>query len=148
MLLINCRVEFSLTWNPNCVLWTAAGDSAFTITDAKLHVPIVTLSREDNAKLSKLLSKRFKRPVYWNAYKVIAEKSFDFKIKNRMKIFIRETIDSSCQRMNRLFVLAYEGGANRVTTDSHRRHFLPRVEIKNCNIEIYRKSFYDQPSNN
>ena len=45
---------------------TGADSAAFKITDAKLYVPIVTLSAEDNAKLSKLLSKGFKRSVYWN----------------------------------------------------------------------------------
>ena len=33
----------------------------FTINDAELHVPVVTLSAKDNQKLSKLLSKGFKR---------------------------------------------------------------------------------------
>ena len=106
------------------------GFSTFTITDLKLYVPVVTLSTKDNGKLSKLSSKGFKRPVYWNAYKVIAEKSYDANTS------IRESIDSSCQGINRLFVLDYEGGANRVTVNSHRRYFLQRVEIKNYNIEI------------
>ena len=88
---------------------TLARASTLTTTDTKLYVSIVTLSTEDNAKLSKLLSKGFKRPVYQNAYKVIAEKSYD------ANAFIRESIDSSCQGINRLFVLAYEGGDNRVT---------------------------------
>ena len=35
-----------------------------------------------------------------------------------------------------MFVIAYEDGANRVTVGSHRRYFLPRVEIKDYNIEI------------
>ena len=43
-----------------------------------------------------------------------------------------------------MFVLAYEGGANRVTINYHRRYFLPRVKIKNCNIKIDGRSFYDQ----
>ena len=64
MPLINCKVELSLTWNPNCVLRTLAGNWTFKITDTKLYVPIVTLSTEDSAKLSKLLSEAFKRPVY------------------------------------------------------------------------------------
>ena len=50
---------------------TGADSATFKITDAKLYVPIVTLSAEDNAKLSKLLGKGFKRPIYWNKYKVI-----------------------------------------------------------------------------
>ena len=51
MSLINCKVELSLSWNPNCVLPNLVGPSAFTITDAKLYVPIVTLSIDDDAKL-------------------------------------------------------------------------------------------------
>ena len=42
-----------------------------------------------------------------------------------------------------MFVLAYKdcGGANRVTADSHRRYFLPKVKIENYNIKIDRKFF-------
>ena len=110
------------------VLWLGA--STFTITDVKLYVPIITLSTKDNGKLSKLLSKGFKRPVYWNTYKVIAEKSYDANTS------IRESIDSSCQGINRLFVLDYEGGANWVTINSHRRYFLPRVELKITTLKL------------
>ena len=72
MPLINCKVELSMTWNPNCALCALDGAWTFTITDAKLYVPIVTLSTEDNAKLWRLLSKGFKRALYWKAYRVIA----------------------------------------------------------------------------
>ena len=41
--LINCKVELSLTWYPNCVLSNLVGNSTFTITDSKLYVPVVTL---------------------------------------------------------------------------------------------------------
>ena len=58
-------------------------------------------------------------------FKVVAEKSYDADDP------IRESIDSSCQGITRLFVLAYEGGANRVIGDSHRIIFLPSVEKKN-----------------
>ena len=54
ILLINCKVEISLSWNENCILTSLAGNTTFTITDAKLYVPVVTLSTEDNAKLMKL----------------------------------------------------------------------------------------------
>ena len=37
----------------------------------EIDVPIVTLSAEDNVKLSKLLGEGFKRYIYWNKYKVI-----------------------------------------------------------------------------
>ena len=70
MPLINCKVELSLTWNPNYVLSNLVGNSTFTITDAKLDVRVFTLKTEDNVKLSKLLNEGFKR-VVWNKYKII-----------------------------------------------------------------------------
>ena len=45
---------------------------------------------------------------------------------------------------NRLFVLPYLND-NTSTVNSHRKYFLPRVEIKNYNIEIDGRNFYDQP---
>ena len=122
MLFINCKVELSLSWNPNCVLTSLARASNFTIIDAKLYVPVVTLSIEDNAKLSKLLSEGFKRPVYWNKYKVIPNKTYN------TNNCIRELLDANYQGVKKLFLLAYD---NTVTADSHRRHFLPKVKIEN-----------------
>ena len=123
------------------MLSSLVGNSTFTITNAKLYVPIVTLSAEDNAKLSKLLGEGLKIPVYWNKYKVIPNKTYD---KND---YIRELLDSSYQGVKRFFVLAYRdcGGVNRVAADFHRRYFLPRVKIENYNIEIDGRNFYDQP---
>ena len=43
----------------------------FKITDAKLHVPIFTLSTKGNVNLTKQLSNGFKRFVYWNNYQTI-----------------------------------------------------------------------------
>ena len=74
--------------------------STFAITDPKLYVPIRTLSAEENAELSKLLSEGFKRSVYSNEYKIIPNKTYD---KND---YIRELLDSSYQGVKRLFVLA------------------------------------------
>ena len=143
MPLINCKVKLSLSWDPNCVLPNLVGTSTFTIADAKLYVQIVTLSTEDNAKLSKLSSEGFKRPVYWNKYKIIPS------ITCNENVYIREFFDASYQGVTRFFVLAYRDrcGANRVTDDSYRRYFLPRVKIENCNIEIDGRNFYDQPIN-
>ena len=66
-----------MRWYENCILSNVAGNSTFKITDAKLYVPVVTLSTEDNAKLSKLLREGFKRSVYWNEYKVNPEERYD-----------------------------------------------------------------------
>ena len=141
MPLINCKVELSWRWSENCVLSNIAGNSTFKITDAKLYVPVVTLSTEDNAKLSKLLIEGFKRSVYWNEYKVIPEQRCNANDNTR------KLINPSWQGINRLLVLAYLNDANS-TVNLHRKYFLPRVEIKNCNIEIDGRNFYDQPINN
>ena len=41
----------------------------FKITDTKLYVPVVTLSRENENKLLEQLKSRFKRTVKWNKYR-------------------------------------------------------------------------------
>ena len=152
MTLINCKVELSLRWIEDCVLTSAAVDSnanntgadsaTFKITDAKLYVPIVTLSAEDNAKLSKLLDQGFKRSIHWNKYKVIDNKVVEIAANNEEK-YIRELLDSSYQGVKRLFVLAYNNTAddNQVSINCFKKYFLPRV------IQIDRKNFYDHPVN-
>ena len=45
----------------------------FTMKDTKLYVTVVTLSTRNNQKLSKLLSKKLERSVYWNKYQTKTE---------------------------------------------------------------------------
>ena len=104
--LINSKVELSLDWYENCILSSAGDNPIFTITDAKLYVPIVTLSAEDKAKLSKLWGKGFETLVYSNKYKVIPNKIVEIAANNEEK-YIRELLDSNYQGVKRLFVLAY-----------------------------------------
>ena len=80
-----------MTWNENCILSSKDDNSVFAVTDTKLYVPIVTLSAEDNVKLSKLLGEGFKRSIYWNKYKVIPNKTYN------ANECIRELLDSSYQ---------------------------------------------------
>ena len=49
-------------------MYSAGNSGKFAITDAKLHVPIVTLSTKDSANLTKQLNQGFKRSVDWNSY--------------------------------------------------------------------------------
>ena len=116
MPLINCKVELSLKWYESCILSSEDGNSVFAITDTKLYVPFVTLSSEDNVKLSKLLNEGFKRSIsiYWNKYKIIPTKAYAANDN------IRELLDSSYQGVKRLFVLAYDN-ASRIAADSHKR---------------------------
>ena len=121
MPLINCKVELSLKWIENCVLTTAANaiNSAFKITDAKLYVPVLTLSTEDNVKLAKQLSEGFKRSFYWNKCKVINDKVVEITDAN-MKKSITELLDSSYQGVKRFFLLSHDNkvGNNQVSADS------------------------------
>ena len=139
MPLINCKIEFSLGWYEECILSNDVDAATFTITDAKLYVPVVTLRTEDNTKLSKSLNEGFKRSIHWNKYKVI------FKDYNNE--YIRERIDASFQGVNKLFVFPYAGGANVSNENSYRGYFLPRIKIINYNTEIDGRNFYDQPIN-
>ena len=77
---IDCKTELNLKWTKHCVLATSGNDNGngdvnsdnivFTIKDTKLYVPVDALSvKDDNQKLSKLLSKGFERSVYSNECK-------------------------------------------------------------------------------
>ena len=66
MPLINCEIIIHLKWSKNCILVdvTAANQNPeFKITDAKLCVPVVTLSTKDNIKLLKQLESGIKRTI-------------------------------------------------------------------------------------
>ena len=79
--LINCEVELILTWFKNCVLIDKSTReaayntdpnvyeisnseyAAFTITDIRLFVPVVTLSKKNDIKLLEQLKTGFKRTI-------------------------------------------------------------------------------------
>ena len=66
-----CEVELILTWSAGCVvIYTDVANplSTFTITETNIHVPVVTLSTRDNAKLLPQLKSGFKRTISWNKY--------------------------------------------------------------------------------
>ena len=110
----------------------------FTRTYAKLYLQVVTLKQHKTIQNTRLLSKWFKRSVYWNEYKVTSNKNYD------ADEYIREQLDASIQGVNRLFVFPYMRGANFTTENSYNKYFLPRLKIDNYNIEIDGRNFYDQ----
>ena len=125
---------------------SSAGDSAkFKITDAKIDVPIVTLSTKDNVNLTKQLSNGFKRSLFWSSYHTIPAKVIN-KGTN-----IYELLSGKLQGVKRLFVLAYviDAGAenNEAGIKNNKKYFLPRGEIENYNVLIDGRNFYDQPVN-
>ena len=144
MPLINCKVHLELNWIEDCILSSAGNSTKFEITDAKLHVPIVTLSTKDSANLTKQLNEGFKRSAYWNSYETKPAKVIE-QGKN-----IYELLNASFQGVKRLFVLAYfiaGGGNDEAGIKSNKKYFLPRGEIKNYNVLIDGRNFYDQPIN-
>ena len=94
-------------------------------------------------KVLKLLEEGFKRSIYRNKYKVIDTAVVEIIIANAEK-HIRTLLDSSYQRVKRLFVLAYDNAAgdNQVSIDSFKKYFLPRVKIENYNIKIDGRNFF------
>ena len=145
MPLINCKVHLDLNWIGDCILCSAGDSAKFEITDAKLNVPIVTLSTKDSVNLAKQLSEGFKSSVYWNSLQtkpaVVTKKE-----KNLYKL-----LNASFQGVRILFVLAYVVAAG-VANDKEgikddKKCFLPRGEIKDYNVLIDGRNFYDQPIN-
>ena len=45
------------------------GELSFKITDTKLYIPVVTLSKENDIKLLEQLKSGFKRTIKWNKYR-------------------------------------------------------------------------------
>ena len=126
---------------------SSVGNTAkFAITDAKLHVPIVTLSTKDSANLAKQLNEGFKRSVYWNSYETKPAKVIE-QGKN-----IYELLNASFQGVKRLFVLAYyiaagDNADQEAGIKDNKKNFLPIGEITNYNVLIDGINFYDQPIN-
>ena len=59
--------------------------------------------------------------------------------------YLNHLVDLSFQGVNRLFVLYFEKENGRT---SHSEYYLPKVEVKDYNVNIDDKNFFDQPINN
>ena len=129
MPLINCEVNFVLTWSANCVIiYTNVANQipTFTITETNLYVPVVTLSTQDNAKLLPQLKSDFKRTISWNKY--LSKPELLPQNPN-----LNHLVEPNFQGVNRLFVLAFEDYAQRT---GNKRYYISNVEIKDYNVLI------------
>ena len=141
MPLINYEVKLILTWSENCVIIStnvADQNPTFTITETNLHVPVVTLSTQDNSKLLPQLKSGFKITISWNKY--LSKPELLAQNAN-----LNHLIEPSFQGVNRLFVLTFENDGQRT---SSRRYYIPNVEIKDYNVMTDGKNFFDQPVKN
>ena len=142
--MINTKLYIELNYTKNSIILTidASDSSKFKIAKPELYVPVVTLNTEDNEKLNQLLDTEFKRTVYWNEYKSKIE---DVTQLPNNTVFKRTLLDAAIPGVNRLFVAAFTDGAIRT---NHRRYFLPSTNIRDYNILIDGRNFYDQNISN
>ena len=113
----------------------------FKVTDTKLYVPVVTLSKENDIKLLEKLKSGFKQTIKWNKYR----SQMTIQPQNNNLNYL---IDPTFTNVNRLFVLSFtrdNAGDNR---DSFSHYYVPNVEIKEFNVLLDRKSFFDLPVKN
>ena len=152
MPLINCEVELKLKWNKTCVLVNKATRAAegavveintptnatLSVTDCKLYVPVVTLRAIDDNKLLNSLKTGFKRTITWNNYRSTRTNQ---AVNNNLDILI----DPTFTKVHRLFVLAYTNEDDRT---SYSQYYVPNIEIKNYNVIIDGKPFFELPVKN
>ena len=103
------------------------------------------MSTKDSVNQTKQLSERFKRSVYCNSYQTKPAKVIE-KGKN-----IYELLNASLQGVRRLFVYAFVVAAGAANDEAgikeNKKYSLPRGEIKNYNVLIDERNFYDKPTN-
>ena len=146
--LINCEVSLELKWDKNCVI-TSLGQrdigggnrdnspkgATLSITNCKLYVTAVTLSKDDEIKLLTNLKSGFKREIIWNKYR---SQMTTEAVNNNLNILI----DPTFTNVNRLFVLAYQNADDR---QSFSQFYLPNVMVKDYNVIIDKLAFFDLP---
>ena len=146
--LISCEVSLELKWDKNCIITSleqrdigggnrdnAPTGATLSITDCKLYVPAVTLSKDDEIKLLTNLKSGFKREIIWNKYR---SQMTTEAVNNNLNILI----DPTFTNINRLFVLAYQTANDR---QSYSQFYLPRVMVKEFNVIIDKLTFDDLP---
>ena len=109
-------------------------NEAFQKKDAKLYVPVVTLSTKDDSFLEQL-KPGFKRTIKWN--KCRSEMTNQTKTNNWNYL-----INPTFNKVNRLFVLSFKNEEDRT---SFPKYYVPKVEIIDFNVLINGKSFFDVP---
>ena len=118
----------------------------FKIIDTKLYAPVVTLSKENDIKLSEKLKSGFKKTIKWNKYRS------QMTIQNHNNNNLNYLIDPTFTNVNRLFVLSYEkieeDNLKKDYSDSFSHYYVPKVQIKDFNVLVDGKSFFDLPIKN
>ena len=149
-------MSLTLTWSEICVTTSKATREAdpdansalagiknpinptFEIKDTRLYVPVVILSAENDNKLLEQLKIGFKRTIKRNKYR--PEMSNQIKNNN-----LNYLIDPTFTNVNRLFVLSSKNENNGT---SFLKYYVPKYEIKDFNVLIDVKQFFEIPVKN
>ena len=147
--LISCEVSLELKWDKNCVITSkeqrdigggnrdnAPTGATLAITNCRLYVPEVTLSKDDEIKL--LTNLGFKRQIIWNKYR--SEMTSE-AVNNNLNILV----DPTFTNVNRLFVLSYATDDDNYNRQSYSQFYLPKVMVKDYNVIIDKLAFFDLP---
>ena len=117
----------------------------FQIKDTKLYVLVVTLSKENDIKDLEKLKSGFKKNIKGNKYKS------QMTIQNNNNN-LNYLIDPTFTNANRLFVLSFErieeNNVKKDHRDSFSHYYVPKVQIKDFNVLINGKGFFDLPVKN
>ena len=162
--MINCEIELDLLWLKECIVSEISvitrvppnpdanasiqevpeiqlTGATFQINKAKLYVPVVTLSINDNIKFLENIKQGFKRTISWNKFR--SEISTQTKNNN-----LDYLIDLTFEHFNKLLVLSFKNGTDDPTRDSFYKYYMPLVEIEGFNPFIDNEPFFDQPLKN
>ena len=111
-------------------------NATFKITDVKLFVPVVSLSKENDIKLLEQLKTGFKRTIKWNKYR-------SQMIIQPQNSNLNYLIDPTFTSVNRLFVLSFPRNNNTDSRYSFSNYSVPNVKVNDFNVLIDGKSFFD-----
>ena len=135
MLVIKATIEAN--YGANLVVYEINNpkNATFQITDTKLYVPVLTLSKENDIKLLEKLKLGFKRTITWNKYRL----QMTVQPQNNNLNYL---INPTFMNVNRLFVLSFPRNNDTDSRCSHSNYYVPKVEIKDFDVLIDGKSFF------
>ena len=107
-----------------------------------LSVNLIITQKENDTKLLEKLKAAFKRTIKWNKYR----SQMTIQPQNNNLDYL---IDPTFTNVNRLFVLSFSrNNLGNDKRDSFSHYYVPNVEIKDFNVLIDGKSFFDLPVKN
>ena len=119
---------------------TLTTDATFQINNTNLYVPEVTLSIND-AKFYENIKQGFKRTILWKKYRSeITTQPKNINLNYLIDQHLEILIDCFYFHSKRVIMILHE--------ICFGEYYMPLVEIKDFNVLIHNKAFFDQPVKN